>query len=55
MSKDHRWNESKYPRANNGCLNQGLDIDGWGSDRNDYRYYNNDYNDDYYDDYYDDY
>lgn len=55
MGQDHRWDESKYPRANSGCLNQGLDIDGWGSDRNDYRYYNNDYNDDYYDDYYDDY
>lgn len=34
MGQDHRWDESKYPRANSGCLNQGLDIDGWDNERN---------------------
>lgn len=38
IGEDHRWDESKYPRANNGCLNQGLDLTGWDNERNDSYY-----------------
>ena len=52
MSKDHRWNESKYPSANSGCLNDGLDKNGFGdryksNDRYDYRYDDYRYDDGY--------
>lgn len=43
MSKDHKWDESRYPSANSGCLNDGLDKEGFGNryrsnDMYDYRY-----------------
>ncbi len=34
MSETHKWDESKYPSANNGCLNQGLDLTGRDNERN---------------------
>ncbi len=52
MSKDHRWDESKYPSANSGCLNDGIDKNGFGdryksNDRYDYRYDDYRYDDGY--------
>lgn len=35
MSLNHRWERKNYPEANNGCLNEGLDIEGYNN------YYNN--------------
>lgn len=35
MSLDHKWQRAEYPTVNNGCLNQGLDVEGYNN------YYNN--------------
>ena len=35
MSLNHIWERKNYPEANNGCLNEGLDIEGYNN------YYNN--------------
>lgn len=41
MGEDHRWDDSKYPRANNGCLNDGLHKEyRYDNERNNNNYYN---------------
>lgn len=47
MSKDHSWDESRYPSANSGCLNDGLDINGYGVRNRYYDRYYHDYDDRY--------
>ncbi len=54
MSKDHTWDKGKYPKANNGCLNDNIKNENDYLNKNQYNQYNNGYNqqDNYYNNYY---